>query len=356
MINTSRLNGKDQIEKIGQYLVNSKQMLKSSGLFHGQMGLSIFFYHLYKSTGDKNNEKMADELLDQVYGNLTSSLYPIDFENGLAGIGFGIEYLVQNGFVDANTDDVLADVDDKIFHHIVHSEELTLGIRSGLLGYASYVLIRLRNCNDAETRFLTERLLIEIFNKIDKAIGEEIAHFDEPSGFNLLWDFPILLLLIGETLRLNIYRAKILRILDTIEPMLCSQMPLLHCNRAFLLLGINTVLENATLPNWERHAVLIAENICLETILNKEFSDKNVLMQNGLSGILPVVSKVARTFQSIEKQFNPKTWIDRIERSTLWDDVLLNEKINPRSLGFLNGLTGIGYLLLMHKPQKEFAL
>lgn len=41
---------------------------------------------------------------------------PVDFANGLAGLGWGFEYLVKTGFVEANTAEALQEIDTVIFH------------------------------------------------------------------------------------------------------------------------------------------------------------------------------------------------------------------------------------------------
>ena len=40
---------------------------------------------------------------------------PVNYKHGLAGIGATIEYLVQEGYVEADTDDIPEDVDDRLF-------------------------------------------------------------------------------------------------------------------------------------------------------------------------------------------------------------------------------------------------
>lgn len=39
---------------------------------------------------------------------------PVDFCSGLSGVGWGVEYLIQNKFVDADSDELLEDIDAKI--------------------------------------------------------------------------------------------------------------------------------------------------------------------------------------------------------------------------------------------------
>jgi len=40
---------------------------------------------------------------------------PIDYQQGLTGIGVAFEFMVQNGFIDADTDDLLEDFDKQLF-------------------------------------------------------------------------------------------------------------------------------------------------------------------------------------------------------------------------------------------------
>ena len=64
-----------------------------------------------------------------------------DFATGLSGIAWGIEYLVQNGYEDCNTNIVCRDIDWKISQlSIVRMDDLSLD--TGLEGILHYVLAR----------------------------------------------------------------------------------------------------------------------------------------------------------------------------------------------------------------------
>ena len=107
--------------------------VKSLGLFYGKMGIAIFYYQLSRQLGDVKYEDTADTLIDEIFASLKKVTLQPDFESGLSGIGWGIEFLVQNGFLDASTDEVLSDIDDKIFQHIVQAEKLPINFNMGLL-------------------------------------------------------------------------------------------------------------------------------------------------------------------------------------------------------------------------------
>ena len=69
------------------------------GLFHGKIGIVIFFAHYHKLTNNPVFEDAADELMDELMKGLHKEL-SIDFGSGLSGIGWGIEYLIQNELVE----------------------------------------------------------------------------------------------------------------------------------------------------------------------------------------------------------------------------------------------------------------
>lgn len=84
--------------------------IESIGLGKGKLGIAIFFYHYARYTGSKLYEEFADSLLDEVSDQLNTST-PLDFENGLTGIGWGIVYLVKNSFIEGDIDEILNDID-----------------------------------------------------------------------------------------------------------------------------------------------------------------------------------------------------------------------------------------------------
>lgn len=123
------------------YLTINSSLMKDLGLFHGKMGIILFFSHYACFTPNKHFEDFAECLLDELYEEIHKDL-PINLENGLCGIGWGIEYIVQRGFINGNTDDILADIDCKVME-IDPLRLSDLSLRSGLAGIAFYIIARL---------------------------------------------------------------------------------------------------------------------------------------------------------------------------------------------------------------------
>lgn len=123
------------------YLTINSSFLGDLGLFHGKIGIVLFFAHYARISNSKHYEDFAGHLLDEIYKEIHLDL-PVNLENGLCGIGWGIEYLVQHGFMEGNTDEILADIDRKVME--INPQRISdLSFRRGLLGIAFYVLARL---------------------------------------------------------------------------------------------------------------------------------------------------------------------------------------------------------------------
>ena len=68
---------------------------------------------LSKTKGECIYEAIGGKLIDAIWSRITSAT-PCSFENGLLGIGWLIEYLLQHNLVDGNICEILEDVDNKL--------------------------------------------------------------------------------------------------------------------------------------------------------------------------------------------------------------------------------------------------
>lgn len=121
------------------------------GVCSGRMGAVIYFFHYARHTGNALFEEFAGELLDdicenvQVYASWT-------FGKGLCGIAWGIEYLVYQGFVEGNTDEILCEIDQKIMEQNLRRMSDN-SFQSGLEGMIWYALARLLSPRSGDIPF-----------------------------------------------------------------------------------------------------------------------------------------------------------------------------------------------------------
>ena len=139
----------EQLDKIEQDLRQIADMLllngtltECPGLVHGKMGISIFFFHYARCTG---NELFADYAMD-LFDEMLSQIHvnsPADYEKGLAGIGVGIDYLIRTGFLNTE-DDICEDFDQRMVRAVLYDYQPDFSQYDGLSGYGRYWMTRLR--------------------------------------------------------------------------------------------------------------------------------------------------------------------------------------------------------------------
>jgi hypothetical protein len=129
------------LNRIKRHLIINTSFLSDLGLFHGKMGIALFFAHYYKYTNNNLYNNFIYELMEEVYTEINNEL-PIGLESGLSGIGWGLAYLLQNKFVEGNPDEILYEIDKKIMEKDVR-RMTDKSLRTGLNGIFCYVYKRL---------------------------------------------------------------------------------------------------------------------------------------------------------------------------------------------------------------------
>lgn len=139
MVITEKLitSSKKTFEQTLSYLVINSSFVSSIGLFHGKMGLVLFFSFYARHSNNNQYNQLAYDLLDEIYEDIDKNVL-LNFENGLCGIGWAIEFLVQNGYMQGDTDEILEDIDKQIMKYNV-CRISDLSFRSGLAGIVYYV-------------------------------------------------------------------------------------------------------------------------------------------------------------------------------------------------------------------------
>lgn len=128
------------IEDIKRHLMLHGSFTKDIGLLDGKMGIVIFFFNYSRFTNNTLYSDFAYDLIDEIYNDLSSD-YSINFDNGLCGIGWGIEYLIANQFVNTDSSDILEDFDDIIMQRDIRKINDS-SIETGVKGIAYYFVAR----------------------------------------------------------------------------------------------------------------------------------------------------------------------------------------------------------------------
>lgn len=153
-----------QLKRIVNFLLLNSSCLDNVGLFHGKMGICIFFYNYSRYTNSELYSEFAGLLLDEVFEEiyLCDSIH---FENGFSGIGWAIEYLIFNKFVKGDANEILFELDQKIMEIDIKRLQ-NLSFRNGIEGIVYYVLCRLINMKKDKYNIPFDSLYLSELNDI----------------------------------------------------------------------------------------------------------------------------------------------------------------------------------------------
>jgi len=139
----------DLERRIIHHLLLHASLGNDIGLFNGKMGLVLFFAHYNRKVNNLVFEDTADELMDDIYHKIHTEM-PIGFGSGLSGIGWGIEYLIQNGFVEGRSIEVCNEIDLRIMER-APLRITDYSLENGLCGILHYVLAHIKGCFGKES-------------------------------------------------------------------------------------------------------------------------------------------------------------------------------------------------------------
>lgn len=196
-----------------RYLILDYPRVSTIGLVQGQMGIVLVLFHYAEYSGQSVYSDLASDLLDRIYEQFHSRL-SVDL-NGMCGLGWGIEYLVQHGFVEGDTEEILTEIDEKMMER----DPIRLkdyGQETGLGGIIHYVTARLKSSFRQQKRTPFDQ------NYLDSlACAAERLLKDENSCFSVAVTMEFL-----DGLHVGVWRSELLTVRELIvERILEDKLP-----------------------------------------------------------------------------------------------------------------------------------
>lgn len=180
----------------------------------GKTGILLYFYLHARHSGEQRWENYADRLLDDITEQLHLHM-PVDFSEGLCGIGWTIEYLIRHGFVEAVADEVLGEFDKRILNALIfqpnHLQKLTD------IGHYCCYRIAGRADSDEAAVLQIKHYLIHLIDEIERLLSapDKPDFFPDTlsTDFDFTWNYPWLLDLVCRLHKIKVYPHKTDKIL-----------------------------------------------------------------------------------------------------------------------------------------------
>lgn len=113
------------------------------GLYHGKMGIVLFFVYYSRYTEKEMYTDYAREILNDIVEKIHQNMN-YSFEFGLCGIGWGVAHLIENNFMEGDPDELLSDIDLKVMEYNLKQIK-DVSVDQGVLGIGYYIESRIRN-------------------------------------------------------------------------------------------------------------------------------------------------------------------------------------------------------------------
>lgn len=124
-------------QKIVHHVICKASDVISPGLLNGSMGVCITLYCISERDRSKAIKTFADHLLVTCIENISIDT-SIGFSNGLCGIAWGIDFMLQRNYITGDSKKICEDIDRRISQ--ICPQRLDCNLESGLKGVLHYLL------------------------------------------------------------------------------------------------------------------------------------------------------------------------------------------------------------------------
>jgi len=281
------------ITEFDKKTIQYSNSISDLGVMEGKMGACLYFYIAGKIQQKKYFTKQGELLLDEIFKSVSLST-PTNFGNGLSGIGWGLECLIQNNQVKGNSDKILEDIDNSILKTLSTDFDLDIDFNDGLTGYMLYVIQRLNSKRKSEKSLafkLNCELLIYILNSIDQKYLSSAHPITDDIQFDFFQNYPYLVKLLGFAFDLNLFNTKIRRMANELFRYFETSTHALNTNRLHLVLEIMILTNKLQSNKWNRLIDNLLYSICFENLI-REIDATNLGFRSGLAGLKYCLTKV----------------------------------------------------------------
>lgn len=129
----------------------------SVGLLNGDMGVVLALAIYARKRNQRMIKRISEHMLEVIIQRV-NRLTPICLADGIAGLGWGIEYMIQNNYIDANGADLLWQIDNCIMEWDIN-RITDYSFAHGVEGLLHYVLIHIQGAKKQNSSVFDSRYI-----------------------------------------------------------------------------------------------------------------------------------------------------------------------------------------------------
>ncbi|WP_099463734.1 MULTISPECIES: lanthionine synthetase C family protein [Parabacteroides] len=361
-----------KLRDIVEYLVNIENKDKYPPcLMSGNMGIAIFLFYYARYTQNEYYAEQAMFFLESSINTINGNFNP-SFCNGISGICWGIQHLIANQFLENDSTDILKSFDTNLSTHVITYASLNyFDYLHGAIGIAIYLLKKI-NSNNIRA---CENKIIDILSSSKININNKGCYWESKIGekinISLSHGLASICIFLAKAYQLNINSSKTKDLLNKSITFLLSQEIQIpnrisifpsfslyedhyHSSRlgwCYGDLGIALALWHYANIFKDSNIKQKAIEIFLFSALRKNLHSTAVIdgsICHGSAGIALIFKKMYYYTQREEFREASTYWLSQTLKMSKYEDGIVGYKSNgeKNSIDFLNGITGIGMVLL----------
>ncbi|MCP5051679.1 MAG: lanthionine synthetase C family protein [bacterium] len=353
------------------------------GLMGGKAGFALFFFYYAKFTMEDKYADRGVELLSEIFDSINEGFTFHTHAGGLSGIGWTVEHLAQNGFIDADTNEVLEDLDAYLHKTMLYDiKNENYDFLHGAVGNGTYFLAR--GADSKAGTCLKELVdqLDEVGHSDDDGARKWLATLDHEKGtkgYNLSLSHGIasIIVFLAKVLETGIYNEKTSQLLNgavqyllkykldrekfnsNFPSWITKEDPLTPSRLAWCYgdLGIGCALWIAAQSTGNKEWEKIAVDTLLDSTGRRAIKENSVLdvgLCHGSAGIMHIYNRAYHYTGNKTFKETTRYWAEHVLKMATHEDGLAGYKAwHTEKYGgwiaepaFLEGVSGIGLSLI----------
>ena len=334
------------VEKLNEKINSFAHETNGLNIETGKMGICLYFFLISNNLKTKRYQLWAGKLLDEIYEQFDKNLSEESIFD-IIQVGIGFDFLIKQKYVNGNINQILSDIDNALFKWLTstkNQKKLTFET-FGIFYILYYLYIRLKTQKPkSDCQFLIEELIIKAFNDVYSSLNS--TFYDEPILFSFKsYKLPQFLYVLSKIHSTGFYNYRINEVIKEIAVIIQSRIPALHANRLYLLWGLLHLKQSTGFTFWDEQINLISQNIDIHRIIERELRNKQIFINDGISGIYLLMEalekincKIPFNLDLFRKQiYESDAWNENLQQpmmfvygmsGLLWVEQLINKRIN----------------------------
>lgn len=198
----------------------TKDLKDAHGIMGGKAGIALFCFYYAKYKQDDSFADFGLELISEVFDAINEGFAYHTHAGGLAGIGWTVEHLAKQEFLDTDTDEILSDLDPYLHKAMIYDiDQDNYDFLHGAVGNGTYFLDRLTNPE-------AKGYIKELIDKLDEKAHRDddgavkwlstLNHEDGTKGYNLSLSHGLasIIVFLGKVLDAGIHTKKVKELLN----------------------------------------------------------------------------------------------------------------------------------------------